>query len=90
MATSIKLDDQLKSRVRHLAEARQRSPHWIMREAIEQYVVREEAQESFRQEALAAWRNYQETGRHITGDEAREWLKSWGTDEEQEAPDCHN
>ena len=34
MATSIKLDDDLTDRVRRLAELRQRSPHWIMREAI--------------------------------------------------------
>ncbi|WP_419836576.1 CopG family ribbon-helix-helix protein [Xenorhabdus bovienii] len=33
MATSVKLDDNLKSRIQHLAEVRQRSAHWIMREA---------------------------------------------------------
>ena len=50
--TSIKLDDQLKGRVQHLADARRRSSHWIMREAIEQYVEREEKREAFRQDAL--------------------------------------
>ena len=67
MATSIKLDDDLANRVRRLAGLRQRSPHWLMREAIRQYVAREEARESFRQEALASWSAYQETGRHLTG-----------------------
>ncbi|HEY8289783.1 MAG TPA: ribbon-helix-helix domain-containing protein, partial [Acetobacteraceae bacterium] len=52
MATSIKIDDALKSRVQHLANLQRRSPHWIMREAIRQYVEREEARESFKQEAL--------------------------------------
>ena len=33
MATSIKIDDELKSRIQHLASLRQRSSHWIMREA---------------------------------------------------------
>jgi len=42
MATSVKLDDELKSRIQHLANARHRSPHWIMREAIRNYVEREE------------------------------------------------
>ncbi|OWT63873.1 CopG family ribbon-helix-helix protein [Candidimonas nitroreducens] len=54
-ATSIKLDDELKGRVQQLADARQRSSHWIMREAIKQYVAREEKREAFRQDALHAW-----------------------------------
>ena len=36
--TSLKLDMKLKKRVQHLAAARRRSPHWLMREAVEQYV----------------------------------------------------
>ena len=89
MATSIKIDDALKSRVRQLAETRRRSAHWIMREAIEQYVTREEQREAFKQEALQAWAAYQETGRHLTGEQTRDWLRTWGTDDEQPAPECH-
>jgi predicted transcriptional regulator len=89
MATSVKLDDDLKSRIQHLADARHRSAHWIMREAIRDYVEREEAREGFKQEALASWTVYKETGRHLTGQEVRNWLKTWGTDEEKEIPSCH-
>lgn len=90
MATSIKIDDELKDRIQHLADLRQRSAHWIMREAIVQYVSREEARESFKQEALAAWSAYQETGRHLTGKEVRTWLNAWGTEAETELPQCHD
>ncbi|ARB44148.1 CopG family ribbon-helix-helix protein [Alloalcanivorax xenomutans] len=89
MATSLKIDDELKSRVQHLANQRRRSAHWLMLEAIQQYVEREEARESFRQEALASWQAYQETGQHLTGQEVRDWLKTWGTDNEQDTPECH-
>ena len=89
VATSIKLDDDLSNRVRRLAEQRQRSPHWIMREAIREYVTREEARESFRQEAMASWLAYRETGRHLTGDEVRAWLGGWGAEVEDEPPACH-
>ncbi|MGY2237798.1 ribbon-helix-helix protein, CopG family [Pseudomonas gingeri] len=34
--------DELKGHVQHLADARRRTSHWIMREAIAQYVEREE------------------------------------------------
>jgi len=89
MATSVKLDDDLKSRIQHLAAMRHRSAHWIMCEAIREYVEREEARESFKQEALASWTAYQETGRHLTGQELHDWLITWGTDKEADIPQCH-
>ncbi len=60
-----------------------------MLEAIQQYVEREEARESFKQEALASWAAYKETGRHLTGQEVRTWLNSWGTDGERAVPERH-
>jgi predicted transcriptional regulator len=89
MATSLKISDKLKSRIQRLARLRQRSSHWIMNEAIAQYVEREEARESFKREALASWTAYQETGRHLTGPEVRAWLNTWGTEAEAELPECH-
>jgi predicted transcriptional regulator len=89
VATSLKIDDTLKGRVKQLASQRRRSSHWIMLEAIQQYVEREEARESFKQEALASWDAYKETGRHLTGKEIGTWLNSWGTDDEQPVPECH-
>jgi predicted transcriptional regulator len=89
MATSIKLDDGLKNRIRNLAELRNRTPHWIMREAINEYINREEARENFKQEALTSWKTFQETGLHLTGQEVRNWLTTWGTDQEKEIPECH-
>ena len=89
MATSVKLDEDLKSRLQRLADIRQRSAHWIMREAIRDYVEREEASENFKQEALSAWTAFQETGRHLTGRELRNWLNTWGTDKETGIPQCH-
>ena len=90
MATSLKIDNELKARIQRLASLRQRSSHWIMREAIQQYVEREEARESFKQEALASWAAYQETGLHLTGQEVRAWLNTWGTDTPVELPECHD
>ena len=87
--TSIKLDDDLKGRVQHLAETRRRSAHWLMREAIEQYVEREERREAFKQDTVKAWEAYQATGLHATADEVEKWLDSWGTDSELPAPRCH-
>jgi len=89
MATSVKLDAELTDRLKRLAGQRRRTPHALMREAIREYVEREEARESFKEEALASWTAFQETGRHLTGDELRDWLNTWGGEAETEAPDCH-
>ena len=89
MATSIKLDENLKNRIQKLAEVRHRSAHWMMREAIQQYVNREEAREKFMQEALESWKKFQETGLHLTHQELDTWLDTWGTDKEKEIPKCH-
>lgn len=88
-ATSIKLGDDLKERVQHLAEIRQRSSHWIMREAIAEYVDREEKREALNRDTLAAWAEFQATGRHATAGEIDQWLTSWGTEHELPAPTCH-
>lgn len=88
-ATSIKLDDDLKRRVQHLADARRRSSHWIMREAITQYVAREEEREAFKQDALHAWEEYHRTGLHLTLEEADAWLAKLEAGEDAELPACH-
>ncbi|MDG2520607.1 CopG family ribbon-helix-helix protein [Caulobacter segnis] len=88
-ATSIKLDEGLERRVQHLADARRRSSHWIMREAIAQYVDREEKREAFRQDAMRAWASYQETGLHLTLEEADAWLAKLEKGEDAESPKCH-
>jgi predicted transcriptional regulator len=88
-ATSLKLDDELKDRVQHLAAARRRTAHWIMREAIAQYVEREEKREALNQDTLRAWNEFQATGLHATAEEVDRWLESWGTENELPAPRCH-
>jgi predicted transcriptional regulator len=87
--TSLKLDLKIKKRLQRLASARRRSPHWIMREAIEQYVEREEKREKFRQDALAAWTSFQTTGLHVTAEEADAWLAKLEAGADAPPPKCH-
>ena len=86
--TSLKLDVEIKERVQRLALARRRSPHWLMREAIEEYVEREEKRERFRRDALAAWAHYQTTGLHVTAEEADAWLAKLEAGKDAAPPKC--
>jgi predicted transcriptional regulator len=88
--TSLKLDAEIKARMQKLATARRRSSHWLMREAIEQYVEREERREELRRDALDAWADYQATGRHVTAEEADSWLAKLEAGEEIDPPSSHD
>jgi predicted transcriptional regulator len=87
--TTIKIDQSTKERMKRLAELRNRTPHWLILEAIRQYVDREEKREALRQDAVNAWVECQETGLHVTGDEVIAWLDTWGDENERVAPVCH-
>lgn len=85
---SLKLTPLSRQRLRDLAEQQRRPAHALAREAIEAYLDKQE--EAFRrnQEADASWKHYQDTGLHVTGDEAVAWIKSWGTPGQLPKPVC--
>lgn len=88
--TSIKLDDQLHTRLKGVAEEKKRTSHWVMREAITQYVEREERRLRFYADAKASWEQYQATGRFVEGSDAVRWLESWGKNNEEQPPVCQS
>jgi predicted transcriptional regulator len=88
--TSVKLDTETKARIQRLAASRRRSPHWIMREPIEQCVKHEKKREQFRQDALAVWIHYQTTGLHATAEEADAWLAKLEANKNAAPPKCHD
>ena len=51
---------------------------------------REEQLEQFRNEIQAAWKDYQDTGLHVTDEEVFAWMETWFTDSEAPAPKCHH
>jgi predicted transcriptional regulator len=86
---SLKLDDEERTRLASLATARKRSSHYLMREAVREYLTREEARQSFRDEAAKAWRDYERTGQHTTQDEVDAWVDSLGTRRPKRPPKWH-
>lgn len=39
--------------------------------------------------AVTAGKSYEDTGLHLTWNETRDWMKTWGKDNEPAAPECH-
>ncbi len=71
----IKLDDDTSKRLKKLSLQRNRSAHWLMRDAIERYLTEEERYERERIEDLAEYEDYLQTGRGISQEEMSVWLE---------------
>ena len=71
---TIKLDPSDRERIASLAAMKKRTPHYLMKEAILEYVQREEARQNFIKAADTSFEHYKETGLHITLDEFSAWV----------------
>lgn len=72
--TGIKLDDQTRQRLKALAELKKRSPHWLMKTAVMEYLEREETYEREKQEDMERWERYQATGECVSHEDMTVWL----------------
>jgi len=70
----VKLDEETRDRLKKLGEARQRSAHWLMKEAITRYLDAEEHYEQEKVEDEARWQHYLDTGEHIAHEDLVAWL----------------
>lgn len=83
---AVKLDDSIVDRLKVLGETRQRSPHWLMKEAIRQFLDREEEAERIRLDTLQRLAQFEADGKTINHDVVDAWLASWGTENEGQCP----
>ncbi|CAA9892104.1 CopG family transcriptional regulator [Candidatus Methylobacter favarea] len=83
---AVKLDDAIYARLKVLAETRQRTPHWLMKEAIRQFLEREEAAEQLRLDTLQRLAQLAADGKVISHDLVDAWLSTWGTETEGQCP----
>lgn len=88
-STSIKLAENLKERLKVIAADENRSPNWLMNDAIHQYVERKEQRKSLRQQMRNAHEDYENTGLHLTQDEVREWMEKRARGDRVPAPKPH-
>ncbi|MBD5557614.1 MAG: ribbon-helix-helix protein, CopG family [Desulfovibrio sp.] len=86
---SLRLPAELKTRVQHLAAARERSTNALLVQAVTAFVEREEQREALRQECRAAHEHYLRTGLHVTQAEVKDWVGRLGEDREAPPPICH-
>ena len=86
---TVKLENSARDRLKSLALAKKRTPHYIMREAIQKYLEEEESEQRFIKAAEKSWGDYEKTGQHITLEEARAWAKKLRKNPKAAIPACH-
>jgi predicted transcriptional regulator len=81
----VKLDRETRDRLQKLGKARNRSSHWLMREAIRRYLEVEERYEQEKAEDQARYQAYLETGHHISHEDMLTWLDQLAVQAAQQA-----
>lgn len=83
---SIRLDDEVLSKLDKLTKATERSRAWLMAHAVEQYIEHEAWQIEAIQRTLDQIR--QGKAKFACDAETTQWLQTWGGDQELKAPPC--
>ena len=55
VSVTVKLESNTKQRLEKLGKAKQRSTHWLLQQAVQQYLEIEEYEERLKQETLGRW-----------------------------------
>lgn len=86
---TVKLAPSDRDRIAALAATQKRTPHYLMKEAILEYVQREEARQHFIKAANTSFEHYKETGLHITLDEFSAWVEDVQKNPDAPITPCH-
>lgn len=81
--TGVKLDPELKGRLERLSELKDRSTHWLMKQAIERYIIIEEHAEALKKETLRRWEEEAELNDTVSNSEVMSWLDTWGEEKDK-------
>ncbi|MFK7732971.1 MAG: CopG family ribbon-helix-helix protein [Pseudomonadales bacterium] len=71
----VRLNEDIQQRLEALGKVRERSPHYLMKTAIQRYLEVEEALEAERELVKTRWKQYELTGESLDHSEVQDWAK---------------
>lgn len=83
--TSIRMPDELMSRLEKAAAHLRRSKGWLINDAVREYLAREERKARMLAETREALAEV-DAARLVDGNDVMDWLDSWGADNEKQPP----
>ncbi len=72
----IRLGSDVQARLKALGNRRDRSPHYLMKEAVEIYLKREEKIEAEKVLLRTRWEKFELTGEAVSHDDVKVWAKN--------------
>ena len=75
----LRLSDDVQHRLEALSKALDRTPHYLMKKAVEQFLDVEEALEAERQLVIARWEKFELTGETVVHSDVKAWASSLST-----------
>jgi len=82
----IKLDAQTQERLQALGQLRDRSPHYLMKTAIESFLDREETYEQEKREDQERFERYELSGEAVSQERALTWLRALADGQAEPCP----
>lgn len=83
--TTVRLRPEVEKGLDALASKQRRSKSWLVNQAVEAYIGQQQDAEQRWQETVAAMQSVAR-GEVASGEAVRDWLQSWGRDDELPAP----
>lgn len=71
---SLRLDNETQARLKALGETRDRTPHYLMKEAVDRYLEAEEADEAEYKLTMKRWHHYEITGEYVEDADVAAWV----------------
>ena len=83
--TSVRLNTDVIAPLEKLSQRLDRSRNYIINQAIREFVARQSMEDSLWNDTLEALESVK-SGQSIPEDEVKDWLESWGSENERSTP----
>ncbi len=83
--TTVRLQTEVEHHLETIAGRLNRSKGWVINQALSEYIEKQQREQERWQQTLEAMESAAQ-GKLVDASDAHDWLRSWGTDSEQEAP----
>ncbi|MCK9506368.1 MAG: ribbon-helix-helix protein, CopG family [Porticoccaceae bacterium] len=83
--TTVRLQAEVEQQLEATARRLQRSKAWVINQALSEYLEKQQLEQQRWHQTLEAMESAAQ-GKVVDASKVHTWLKSWGTENEQEAP----
>ena len=83
--TTVRLQPDIEQHLEAIASRLQRSKGWVINQALEEYIAKQKLEQERWQQTLDAMESAAQ-GRVAEASDVHDWLNSWGTENEKDAP----